>query len=149
MRYFEDFEIGKRLSFQDDYQFTETDIIEFARRWDPQPFHIDKEAAAKSLFGGIVACSSHIITASIGIAAHDPAQATAAVSALGFKEIRILAPVRPGDTLTSVEDVLEKRLSKSHSGCGIISFGNDIFNQDEILVCSFQTAAIIKCRGTA
>jgi acyl dehydratase len=149
MRYFEDFEIGSRKTLPGGYPFSEAEIIEFASRWDPQPFHIDPEAAKESIFGGIVACSSHIITASISIAATDPTDTTAAVSALGFKEIGIIAPVRPGDTLSSVEDVLATRLSNSRPGCGIVTFLNEIFNQNDELVCRFQTAALIRCKEAA
>jgi acyl dehydratase len=148
MRYFEDLNVGRKLSLKGSYTFSEEEIIEFATRWDPQPFHIDPKAAAKSIFGGIVACSSHIITASISIPVRDDQAATAAVSALGFKEIRISAPVRPGDTLYSLEEVQEARLSKSHPGCGIVVFGNRISNQNEALVVTFETAAIVKCRPT-
>jgi acyl dehydratase len=142
MRYYEDFLPGKRYRLPGSYHFTEEEIIEFAGRWDPQPFHIDKSAAADSIFGGLVACSSHIITASIAIAVTDPENESAAVSNLGFKEIRMAAPVRPDDTLYSVEDILETRLSNSRPECGIVVFRNDIYNQRDEMVASFQTAAL-------
>lgn len=146
MRYFEDFIVGSRIALQGSHQFSEQEIIEFASRWDPQPFHIDRQAAAESIFGGIVACSSHIITASISIPAQEDDGGTAAVSALGFKEIKLFSPVRPGDTISSFEEVLEARLSKSHPGCGIVAFRNSISNQKDELVIRFETAALFKCR---
>lgn len=142
MRYYEDFQPGKSYRLPGSYHFTEDEIIEFATRWDPQPFHIDRTAAADSIFGGIVACSSHIITASIAIAVTEPENESAAVSNLGFKEIRMAAPVRPGDTLYSVEEILETRVSKSRPDCGIVVFRNDIHNQHDKMVASFQTAAL-------
>ena len=72
MRYFEDFIPGERYRLPGSHHFTEEEIMEFAGRWDPQPFHIDREAAADSIFGGVVACSSHIIAASIAIAVTEP-----------------------------------------------------------------------------
>jgi acyl dehydratase len=147
MRYYEDFEVGSRYPLSGSYDITEEEIIEFASRWDPQPFHIDKAAAEKSIFGGIVACSSHIITASIAIATTNPQDASAAVSNLGFKEIRMIAPVRPGDSLHSVEEILHSRLSASRPDCGIVTFQNDIYNQREEMVASFQTSALFRCKS--
>ena len=147
MRYFEDFVTGNQVRMKGSYHFSEDEIIEFASRWDPQPFHVDRRAAAESMFGGIVACSSHIITASISIGSMDDELASAAVSALGFREIKLFSPVRPGDTLSSVEEVLETRLSKSHPGCGIVVFLNTIFNQRDERVIHFEGAALIRCRG--
>jgi len=148
MRYFEDFVVGQEVALKGGYHFSEEEIIEFASRWDPQPFHVDRVAAADSIFGGIVACSSHILTAAISIAATDDETGTAAVSALGFREIKLYSPVRPGDTVSSVEQVLETRLSKSHPGCGVVVFRNSIFNQREELVIRFEGAALVKCRAT-
>ena len=142
MRYYEDFIAGATYRLPGSYHFTEDEIIEFAQRWDPQPFHTDKNAAAESIFGGLVACSSHIITASIAIAVTNAENESAAVSNLGFKEIRMVAPVRPGDTLYSVEEILETRLSNSRPDCGIVVFRNDIYNQRDELAASFQTAAL-------
>jgi acyl dehydratase len=147
MRYFEDFAIGNKVRLDGSYHFTEDEIVEFASRWDPQPFHVDRAAAAASMFGGIVACSSHIITACISIAATDDDMGVAAVSALGFREIKLFAPVRPGDTVYSVEEVKETRLSRSRPGCGIVVFLNSIFNQRDELVIRFEGAALIRCRA--
>lgn len=147
MRYFEDFVTGNTVRMKGSYHFSEDEIIEFASRWDPQPFHVDREAAAASIFGGVVACSSHIIAAAISIGTRDDELASAAVSALGFREIKLFVPVRPGDTLVSVEEVLETRLSRSRPGCGIVVFLNCIFNQREEQVIRFEGAALIKCRG--
>jgi acyl dehydratase len=146
MRYFEDFVVGSKEALKGRHQFSEKEIMDFARQWDPQPFHIDQEAAANSLFGGIVACSSHIIAAAISVPMQNDENATAAVSALGFREIKLFAPVRPGDTISTLEEVLEMRLSKSHPGCGIVVFRDSISNQKTELVMRFETAALIKCR---
>lgn len=144
MRYYEDFEIGAKRLFADSYTFTEEEIVSFARHWDPQPFHIDKTAAAESMFEGLVACSSHIIAASIRLGIdEDPA---AAVSALGFNNMKVASPVRPGDVLKCREEVLEKRLSKSHAGCGILNMQCEAFNQRDEIVLQFESAFLIRCR---
>lgn len=146
MRYFEDFEVGIKREVKGSYHFTESEIVDFATRWDPQPFHIDKAAAEKSMFKGLVACSSHIITASMSIGLTSESEKSAAVSALGFSEMRVILPVRPGDTLRSVEEFTETRLSNSHPGCGIVNCQVEVFNQRDELVFAFQTAALMKCR---
>ena len=142
MLYFEDVTLGEEIIFDAVYHVTEEEIIEVGNRWDPQPFHIDPAAAKDSIFGGIVACSSHIITAAIAIAVTEPENESAAVSNLGFEKIRMAAPVRPGDTLYSVEEILETRVSNSRPDCGIVSFRNDIYNQSDEMVASIQTAAL-------
>lgn len=149
MRYFEDYTVGSKTRLKTSYQFTEEEIIEFATRWDPQPFHVNIEEAKESIFDGIVACSSHIIAASIRVASLDEETKTAAVSALGFKEIKLFAPVRPGDTLYSEEEVLEVRLSNSRPGCGIVVARNSMHNQHDELVLNLQAAALVECRPQA
>ena len=130
--------------FDDHYIFTEEEIISFASKWDPQPFHIDPVAAKDSIFKGIVACSSHIITAGIRIGIdEDPA---AAVTALGFSNMKVLNPVRPGDVLRSREHVLDKRLSNSYPNCGIMNCRCEIINQRDEVVLDYESAFIIKCR---
>ena len=144
MRYFEDFKVGESKVFEDSYLMTEEEIIEFGQRWDPQTFHTDKEAAKDSIFGGLVASSGHIINASIRIGLlEDPADA---VSALGFNKMKMAAPVRPGYVLKKYETILEARLSKSHSACGIVNALVEIKNQKEELACTFEAAFLVRCR---
>lgn len=145
MRYFEDFKVGDSLLFTDRYLFTEEEIIEVGQRWDPQPFHIDKEAAKESIFGGLVAASTHLFAAycRIGIKEYP----TAAVSALGFNNVKTLLPVRPGDVLRKTEVVLESRLSNSKPGCGILRMRADLHNQNDELVFSAETAFIVRCKS--
>lgn len=144
MRYFEDIHVGDVSHFDEAYTFTEKEIVEFAQRWDPQPFHIDKAAAAESIFGGLVACSSHIIAAALSFGTRsDP---VAAVSALGFSNMRTLLPVRPGDQLKMSEEVIEARLSNSHKNCGILTMSCEIFNQNKEKVFIYETAFIARCR---
>lgn len=145
MRYFEDFNVGDSKVFKDTYVFSEEEIIEVGNRWDPQPFHIDKEAAKASEFGGLVASSAHIFAAFVRIGAIE--EAAAAVSALGFNKVRMLLPVRPGDALNKTEKVLEARLSNSRPGCGILNMLIEMHNQKQELVFSTESAFIIRCKG--
>lgn len=144
MRYFEDFNAGDSKTFKDTYLFTEEEIIEVGQRWDPQPFHVDKEAAKQSMFGGLVAASTHVFAAYCRIGIKE--LPTAAVSALGFNNLKMLMPVRSGDVLRKTETVLEARLSSSRAGCGILSMRADLHNQRDELVFTAETAFIIRCK---
>ncbi len=144
MRYFEDFNVGDSKTFKDTYTFTEEEIIEVGQRWDPQPFHVDKEAAKQSMFGGLVAASTHVFAAYCRIGVME--LPTAAVSALGFNNLKMLTPVRPGDVLRKTETVLEARLSNSRPDCGILSMQADLHNQRNELVFTAETAFIIRCK---
>ncbi len=144
MRYFEDFKVGESKIFNDSYHITEEEIIEFGERWDPQPFHTDREAAKDSIFGGLVASSGHIINASIRIGLLEGK--AAAVSALGFNKMKMIAPVRPGDVLTKKETVLESRLSNSRPDCGIVNALAEIHNQKGELACTFEAAFLVLLR---
>jgi acyl dehydratase len=144
VRYFEDFEVGDRHEISEGYEVTEAEIVEFARRYDPQPFHIDAEAAAASAFGGIVACTSHIFAMQCALGVKG--LPTAAVSALGFDKMRTLAPVRPGDVLTLRDEVLACRRSESRPGVGIVTFRVEMQNRRDETVFSYENTCLIQMR---
>ncbi len=147
MYYLEDFEVGMTLKSKARYKVTEKEIIDVGLRWDPRPFHTDVETASNSIFGGIVACSAHLfgIMSWLG---HQIGEPTAAVSALGFDKIRLLAPVMAGDKISLKSTVLVVRLSNSRPGCGVICVNNELFNQRDELVYSIQVASMILCRAS-
>ena len=109
MLYFEDVELGQEVTFEAVYHVTEEEIIEVGNRWDPQPFHVDPEAARESIFGGLVASSAHVfaIWVSMGNDDIDKDKAIASVSALGFNNLQWHAPIRPGDAIQSSFKVTE------------------------------------------
>lgn len=148
MKYFEDFAKGQTMVFADGYQVTEEEIVEIASRFDPQPFHVDKEAAKESMFGGLVACSAHIFSMWCAVGAFDKEhEPTAAVSALGFNNMRTRAPVRPGDTLRVRATITGTRHSKSHPDCGILELDSEMYNQDDTVVFSIDEAFLVKRRS--
>ena len=144
MRYYEDFAVGDRHESTETYEVTEEEIVEFARRYDPQPFHVDAEAAAATEFGGLIACTAHIFAMQCALGVR--ATPTAAVSALGFDKMRTLVPVRPGDVLTTADEVLDCRLSKSRPGVGIVTFQVALINQQDETVFSYENTCMIACR---
>ncbi len=117
-KYFEDFQVGERATFGA-HLVTREEIVEFAAKWDPQPFHLDEEAAAASSFGGLAASGAHVVAITVSlIVARDVQVAT--IAALGWDEVRFLAPVRPGDVLSLVHECLETRASRSKPDRGIV-----------------------------
>ena len=116
--YFEELEIGTR-STAGPYIVSKDEIIQFAKQYDPVPRHIDEEAAARSIFGGLTACSPH--TFSIYILLTTRLQPRPHfIAGMGWDEVRLPNAVRPDDELDLDMSVLEKRESKSKSDRGIV-----------------------------
>jgi acyl dehydratase len=143
MRYYEDIQSDGVVAAPGTYEITAEEIVEMGTRWDPQPFHIDPEAAKDSIFGGLVASSVHLFAIAVGLG-HTRDEPTAAVTALGFKELQWHAPARPGDRLHLQSRVLSKRLSKSRPDCGIVESRSEVLNQDDALVFAYTSAALIR-----
>ena len=131
-RYFDDFEVGERFEFGSvviDYD----EVIEFATKYDPQPFHIDPEAAKESVYGGIIASGWHtgsLMMRLLGEWFVGPSS----MGSPGLEELRWLAPARPGDTLTLHVEVLDVRPSRSKPDRGIVLVAAEFFNQDGVKV---------------
>jgi acyl dehydratase len=145
IKYLEDYLPGETSEVDATYLVTEEEILEVGKRWDPQPFHTDKVAAADSFFGGLVASSVHLFAASVWLGYQLKTRA-AAVSALGFRELSWHAPARPGDRLSLRTETLSTRESKSRLGTGVVETRSQVFNQDGELVFSFLGAALIRKR---
>ncbi|MGB1141669.1 MAG: MaoC/PaaZ C-terminal domain-containing protein [Halioglobus sp.] len=151
MLYYEDVELDKDVTFDAVYHVTEEEIIEVGERWDPQPFHIDPEAAKASIFGGLVASSAHVfvIWVSMGNDDIDKDKAIASVSALGFNNLQWHAPIRPGDAIRSSFRITEKRESKSRPELGVVTSDNRMFNQDGETVFTLECAFLVPKRPPA
>ena len=134
MMYFEDMEVGSVYELGA-YTVTEEEILEFARKYDPQPFHIDEDAAQQSMFGGIIASGWH--TASICMRLYVDAILNKAVSmgSPGVDQLRWKRPVRPGDTLTGQFRITECKPFRK--GIGLVKGMAELKNQDGKLVMNF------------
>jgi acyl dehydratase len=135
--YFEDiepggvYELGTRT-------VTESEIVAFAREWDPQPFHTDPEAAKGSVFGGLIASGWH--TGSMWMRMYvDTMLGSAARGSPGIEELRWLAPVRPGDMLSGRLTVLEATPSATRPDRGTIRIRGEMVNQDGVTVMSMTS----------
>jgi acyl dehydratase len=119
-RHLEDFEAGQRFASSDEYLMATDRMIAYATDYDPQPIHIDAEAAADELFGGLVASGWQTLGATTRLVlAARPLGSTPLVG-VGIDNLRFLAPVRAGDVLTAEAEVLEVRPSRSHPERGYL-----------------------------
>ena len=120
--YFEDFEVGDSRK-AGPYLVSKAEIIQFARQYDPRPFHVDEEAAARSVFGGLTASAAHAFAIYIFLT-NKVQPPHRALAGLGYDDLRQPNPVRPGDELDLKSTVLEKRESKVETRYGSSSQPN-------------------------
>ena len=118
-QWFEDFKVGQRFVSQG-VTFTEASIIDFATRYDPQRFHIDREAAAGTPFGGIVASGFQTLALSFRMFFQLGVIRESGIGAPGIEDLKWLAPVRPGDTVHTEIEVIELRPSRSKTDRGVV-----------------------------
>lgn len=117
--YFEDFELGKSIDVGS-RTVSEEEIIDFAKQFDPQPFHIDHDAAAKSMYGGIIASGWHTCSMIMRLMVDGFLRDAASMGSPGVDEIRWIKPVRGGDTLTVTTTPVEIRPSGSKPDRGVV-----------------------------
>lgn len=134
--YFDDFEVGQRYSTQG-MTVTETMIIEFAQRYDPQPFHMDAVAAENSIYGGLIASGFQSLSIASRLWLDEKLFIACSMGAPGLDELRWFLPVRPGDTLHVQAEVLEKRPSSSKPDRGILRMQYEAINQKDEKVMSY------------
>lgn len=144
-RYLEDLQVGQRF-ISPGITLTESDIIDFALRYDPQPFHLDVNAAAKSPYGGLIASGFQSMALCFRLFIQSGVLAESSLGSPGIDELRWLAPVRPGDTLHSVVEVLEVRPSSSKPDRGIARLKYQSLNQRDEAVLSFIVTHLLKRR---
>jgi acyl dehydratase len=134
---FEDFEPGQVYELGT-RTVTEGELVEFARQWDPQPFHVDPEAAKESVFGGLIASGWQ--TGAMWMRMYvDTMLGSAARGSPGIEELRWLAPVRPGDTLTGRLTVLETAPSATRPDRGTVRIRGEMVNQDGVTVMAMTS----------
>ena len=134
--YFEDFKAGDRFESAA-LTITEAMIVEYARFYDPQPFHLDPEAAKATVYGGLIASGMQTIGLTFKLFMETGALAACSLGSPGLDEIRWKAPVRPGDVLRVVAEVLESRPSSSKPDRGIVRILFSALNQRGEAVATF------------
>jgi acyl dehydratase len=124
----------------------EEEIIDFARRYDPQVFHTDPVAARKTVYGGLVASGWHTAAMAMSLIVEHYLSRAASVGSPGVDELRWLKPVRPGDKLSVRMSVLDTRRSESKPDRGVVRSLVEVLNQDMAVVMSFKGVNILLCR---
>ncbi len=144
--YFEDLEIGEVHNSASD-TVTKEDIIQFGRAFDPQPFHIDEAAAKDSFFGGLIASGWHTASIMMHLLVTSMTRRSAVLASPGFDDLRWLAPVRPGDSLTIRSTCIDKQPSRSKPDIGSVRWRTEVLNQDGNVVMSVINIGLIRRRG--
>jgi acyl dehydratase len=144
-RYYEDFHPGERF-VSGGMTLTEAGIIEFARQWDPQPFHTDVEFAKTWTFGGLIASGMHTMAVTLRLWLDQGIFRACSLGSPGIGEVQFARPVRPGDTLRVVTDIVELRASASRPDRGIGRIRQVTINQRGEPVMEQETAVFLKRR---
>ena len=147
--YWEDFEPGQVIEIEGTTTLTKDEIMEFAREWDPQPFHIDEAAAEKSIYGGVIASGWHTGAATMRLLVDGLLGKTASLGSPGLDEMRWLKPVHPGDTLRARAVVHETRPSRSKPDRGTVKVTWETYNQDGEKVMTMTGIQMIARRPRA
>lgn len=137
MKYLEDFTIGQVMEFPP-RTVSEDEIIAFARDYDPQPFHLDKEAAKQSLFGGLCASGWHTAGLMMRMLVDNMIGKYASMGSPGVDQLRWVKPVFPGDTLQLSGEVLNVHFSQSKPDRGVITSRYEMKNQKGEIVLTMQ-----------
>src|SRR6266436_4085410 len=145
-RYFEDYIPGAVFEYGE-IRVDEAEILEFARRFDPQDMHVDPEAAARGRFGGLIASGWHTAALMMRLIVDNFLPRAASLASPGIDELRWLKPVRPGDMLRIRVTVLEATPSHSRPDRGMVRSLVEVLNQDGDVVMTMKPMNIIRRRG--
>jgi acyl dehydratase len=146
MQYFEDIQVGTRTGFGR-YEVIREEVVEFASKYDPQPFHLSDEAAAATHFGRLSASGWHTCAMTMSMVVENlKANQQAGLGSPGIDELRWLKPVYPGDILRCESEVLDKRVSQSRPEMGSYRSKMTVLNQHDVPVMTFTSIGLIRTR---
>jgi acyl dehydratase len=146
MIYFEDLVVGSETDFGS-YEVTREEVLEFAAKYDPQPFHLSDEEAAKTHFGRIAASGWHTAAMVMAVIARKVVdEEQAGLGSPGIDELRWLKPVYPGDTLHVRGKIIDKRESRSKPDIGSFRTQTTVTNQDGVPVMTFISIVLMRRR---
>ncbi len=144
MKYFDDMEVGAETIFGH-YDVTREEVLEFARKYDPQPFHLSDEEAAKTHFGRLAASGWHTCAMTMSVIVQRLSEdRQAGLGSPGVDELRWLRPVYPGDRLTVSGKIVEKTPSRSKPDIGSIRTATTVTNQDGVDVMRFTSIVLMR-----
>lgn len=142
---YEDLEVGRVIA-GGDHLMTREDAIRFAREFDPQPFHLDDEAAARTHFGRLAASGWHTVAVTMRMVVEHVLSRTESMGGAGIDQLRWERPVYPGDRLSMRFMLVAKRRSRSRPEMGIVSNRVEALNQHGDVVMSYNSTAMIRVR---
>jgi acyl dehydratase len=145
-RFFEDYHVGLVDEFGE-VTVTAEEIVEFARRYDPQTMHTDAAAAEQGTFGGLIASGWHTASMIMRLFVEHYLSKVATLPSPGLDELRWLRPVRPGDTLRVRVTVTEARRSRTKPDRGIVRSLVEVFNQNDEVVMTQRPMNLMRCRS--
>lgn len=145
MRFWKGFRVGDVVELGP-VTATEEEIVEFASRFDPQPFHLDAEAGRQSPFGGLIASGWHSVPIYMGMFVRDVLDGTASLGSPGVEELRWLAPVRPGDRLRGRAVITDVVPSSTNPRRGTVIGTHELINQDDVVVMRFTSRPFVARR---
>ena len=125
------------------YEITKEEIVEVATRWDPQPFHVDEQAADRSVFGGLTASSLHLFAIMTRLF-FDHDDQIQIMAMLSKNDIRLHNPARPGDRLTYRTKCVERRASSTKNDRGVITLFDELVNQKSEQVLSQRVSLLVR-----
>jgi acyl dehydratase len=144
--YLEDLEIGATDRFGR-YRVTRDEVLEFARKYDPQPFHLSDDQAAKTLFGRIAASGWHTAGITMRMTVdHWQARQVAILAGLGVDDLRWLKPVYPDDVLHATIEILDAAVSRSNEQRGVARLRTTTFNQHDEAVMTHDSSVLVATR---
>ncbi len=146
--YFEDFSPGQVMEFGP-RRVTREEIVDFAAQFDPQPMHLDDEAAKATMLGGLGASGWQICALAMRMACDGIVLETASMGAPGVDEVRWMRPLRPNDVLTLRISIRDTRISKSRPSMGFVVMFYEMFNQDGVCIMTLQTPMMVARRAAA
>ncbi|MFN4184738.1 MAG: MaoC family dehydratase [Hyphomonas sp.] len=149
MKYYEDMVVGTVTRSSRTYKVTREEVIEFASKYDPQPFHLDDEAAAKTHFGRLSASGWHTgaMAMRMMVDTWKDMEPTAGLGSPGIDELRWVKPVYPGDELTVEMELISKRRMKSRRDMGLSKSRQTVLNQHGETVMTMVSNGLIQVRN--
>lgn len=145
--YFEEVVVGTVLEFGSK-TVTKDEIMDFAKKYDPQLFHIDEDAANDSIYGGLIASGWHTGSMAMRMMVDHMVNQRAGLGSPGWDNLKWLKPVRPGDTLRVRSEVVDKKRSKSRPQMGTVFGKIEVFNQHDELVMCFDSIGMVMAETT-
>jgi acyl dehydratase len=145
LRYWEDFAVGDEV-VHGTHEVGEEEIVRFAQEFDPQPFHVDPEAAAAGPFGGLIASGWHTAAVYMGLFVRPELLGSASLGSPGVEDLRWLVPVRPGDVLTGRSRVVGAWPSETNPSRGTIVGEHELVNQRGEVVFRMRARGFIARR---